>query len=323
MSTKRIIVCLLGGWMMFAAPATRGQDGSGELSAPAQTVARPAPDRLRCLVLFGLFTHILNLDDALADWKHPGESSRIRKNSENQHTETPNSHQSGYIGAVEIDWANCPPNGVETFPATRDQLSRYNAVVLSDVNRKALGDVALEMVCDYVHHGGRLLVVGGPYAYGNGEFEDTRFLELLPVELSGPFDLKRAKPATNKELQTSALGAQKLRCKALKGAGRGKSWELMPAKADHPVLKGVSFDEKPCAFWHHFVTPKENSEVVLKAGEQPALVLGTYGKGKVAVLTLSPTGMGAEGEIPWWDWDGWFPLVRNIFTWLTEVEDQR
>jgi len=237
------------------------------------TLARPAPDSFRCLLVFGLFTHVLNLDDALADWKHRGKSP------------------------VTFDWANCPPNAVETFPGTYDELFRYNVIVLSDVNYKALGDIAFEMVCDYVHEGGKLLVVGGPYAYGNGEFEDTRFLELLPVRLSGPFDLK--------------------------WAGKGKSWELAPAKADHPVLKGVSFDGKPRVFWHHFVTPKEDTEVVLNAGEQPALVLGRYGKGKVAVLTLSPTGIGGEGEIPWWDWDGWFPLVRNIFTWLNDAEDPR
>jgi uncharacterized membrane protein len=194
--------------------------------------------------------------------------------------------------APEFTWANSPPNAIETFPGTYDELFSYNTVVLSDVNYKAVGDIGFEMICDYVQQGGSLLVVGGPYALGNGEFEGSRFLEVLPVTLSGPFDLK--------------------------WAGKGKSWDLKPVKAEHPVLKGVSFEKNPRVFWHHFVTPKAGAEVVLNAGDQPTLILGTYGKGKVAVLTLSPTGIGQEGETQWWDWEGWSPLVKNIFTWLNE-----
>ncbi|MDP7301930.1 MAG: hypothetical protein QGG09_02450, partial [Pirellulaceae bacterium] len=67
-------------------------------------VARPDPKRYRCLVVFGLFTHILNLDDAVADRKDGGQP------------------------AIEFDWANCPPNGVETFPGTYDELFRYDLV---------------------------------------------------------------------------------------------------------------------------------------------------------------------------------------------------
>jgi uncharacterized membrane protein len=219
-------------------------------------------------VVFGLYTHILNLDDALAGWKQGGKN------------------------APEFDWANCPPNAIEKFPGSYNELFGYNTVVLSDVNYKAVGDIGFEMLCDYVEQGGSLLVTGGPYAFGNGEFEETRFLQVLPVTLSGPFDLK--------------------------WAGKGQSWPLTPASDSHPVLAGVSFARNPRVFCHHFVTPKEGAEVVLKAGDQPALVLGRYGRGKVAVLTLSPTGEAAAGETEWWAWDGWPQLVGNLFTWLNE-----
>ncbi len=228
------------------------------------TLAGPKTGEFRCLVVFGLYTHVLNIDDAMADWKQE----------------------------VAFEWANCPPNAVETFPGTYDELFAFNTVVLSDVNYKALGDIAFEMVCDYVRQGGNLLVVGGPYAFGNGEFAETRFEELLPVELSGPFDLK--------------------------WAGEGKSWPLRPAQPSHAALRGISFAEDPRVFWHHFVAPKKDTHVVLEAGGEPALILGRYGKGKVAALTLSPTGFGAGDETQWWDWNGWFPLLRNVFTWLNE-----
>ena len=232
------------------------------------TVARPAADRFKCLVAFGLYTHILNLGDALTGWKYQGRY------------------------APEITWANCPPNAVETFPATYEDLFAHHTIVLSDVNYKALGDRSFDMLCDYVEQGGNLLLTGGPYAFGNGEFEGARFLEVLPVTLSGPFDLK--------------------------WAGKGKSWALTPAQKGSPVLEGVSFAEDPRVFWHHFVTPKRRAQVVLRAGDQPALVVGRHGKGQVAVLTLSPTGVGAAGETAWWDWEGWAPLVQNLFSFLND-----
>jgi len=87
------------------------------------------------------------------------------------------------------------------------------------------------------------LVVGGPYAFGNGKFEGTRFLRVLPVSLSGPFGLK--------------------------WAGKGKSRALRPVDTSHTIVKGVSSGEKSRAFWRHFATPKESSEVVLNAGASP------------------------------------------------------
>jgi uncharacterized membrane protein len=85
----------------------------------------------------------------------------------------------------------------------------------------------------------------------------------------------------------------------------------------------VSFEQRPKVFWHHFVTPKPDAKVVLNAGGQPALILGRYGKGKVALLTLSPTGKEAPGEIAWWNWNGWFALVRNTTTWLGQEGTER
>ena len=253
-------------------PAGRTRGPAGIDKPDFTKLARPAADRFQCLVVFGLYTHILRLDDALADWRCRGKY-------------TP-----------EFTWANCPPNAVEGFPATYDELFSYHAVVLSDVNYRALGEVRFEMLCDYVEQGGALLVAGGPYALGNGEFKDARFLELLPVKLQGPFDLK--------------------------WAGKGKSWDLAPAGAGDRLLKGVAFDPPPKVFWHHFVIAKEGATVHLKAGAQPALITGIYGRGRVAVLTLSPTGKAGDGETAWWDWQGWFPLLRNTVAWLNHEEER-
>ena len=38
----------------------------------------------------------------------------------------------------------------------------------------------------------------------------------------------------------------------------------------------------------------------MTAGDKPALVVGNYGKGQVAALSLSPTGVATDGEVQWW-----------------------
>jgi len=232
------------------------------------TIPGPKPGKFRCMVAFGLYTQIFNFDDGLIGWKSKDGSS------------------------AEFDFINCPPNGIESFPGGYPELFAYNAVILSDVNFRALGDIRMEMLCDYVAQGGKLLVTGGPYALGNGEFEDTRFLEMLPATLSGPFDLK--------------------------WAGKGKSWELTPTLEGKPFLNGVSFNPAPRVFWQHFVTPKQDARVILTAGGKPNLILGKYGKGKVVLLTLSPTGAATNDKTAWWTWDGWPGLLKNLFTWMDE-----
>lgn len=231
-------------------------------------INKPNPNKFTCLAVFGLYTNILNLDDALSAWKYQGKYP------------------------VDFSFVNCPPNGIEKFPGSYEELFAYNTVILSDVNSKALGDIGLEMLCDYVQQGGNLLLTGGPYALGNGEFDGTRFQDILPVTLAGPFDLK--------------------------WAGKDTSWPLQPAKDSLPLLKGVTFDDKPQVFWNHRVKPKPETQTILLAGDQPALVLGRYGQGKIAILTLSPTGKEKEGEVAWWSWKGWPSLMQNIFSWFAE-----
>jgi hypothetical protein len=131
-----------------------------------------------------------------------------------------------------------------------------------------------------------------PYHFEEPQQTVQTVVDVLPVRLSGPFGLKRA--------------------------GKGKSWNLEPADAKSPLLAGLSFEQQPKVLWHHFVTPKADMQVVLTAGDKPALILGRYGNGGGALLTLSPTALEGQGEIAWWSWNGWFPLARNMTTWLSE-----
>ncbi len=220
---------------------------------------------IKILVIYGLYTKMLRIWDALSLLEKDGVK-------------------------VSVNWINCPPNGVESFPGSYQELADYDLTILADVNQKALGQRCLNMIRVCVENGRGLLMTGGPYTFGNGEFTDKDFLGMLPVEFLGPFDLK--------------------------WVGKEKSWQLQ--KTASPILNAVTFKPTPKVYWMHEVRPKKDSETIMTTnGGMPALITGAYGKGRVAVLALSPTGRRQDdSEIPWWDWTDLPVLGKNLLLWL-------
>jgi len=73
-----------------------------------------------------------------------------------------------------------PPSGMPATPAGFDP---YDAVVLSDVARKAIPNGAMAALPSWVAHGGGLLVAGGDAVFGEGDggYRRTPLEELTPV----------------------------------------------------------------------------------------------------------------------------------------------
>ena len=229
-------------------------------------VIKKIKNDIKILIIYGLYTKTLRLWDALYLLKRDGKKVTAR-------------------------WINCPPDGVEEFPADYQSLINYDVIILCDVNQKALGQLCLNMIKTCIKKGRGLLLTGGPYAFGNGEFTDKGFLEILPVKLTGPFDLK--------------------------WAGRRKSWKLKKTSSSSPVLNKLTLSSAPDVYWMHKLIPRKNSKTILKANGLPALITGSYENGKVAVLSLSPTGCKQnKEETPWWNWSGLPKLEKNLILWL-------
>jgi len=57
----------------------------------------------------------------------------------------------------------------------------------------------------------------------------------------------------------------------------------------------------------------------LRAGDRPLLVCGTAGKGRVAVFAGTVSGPAAEGEVPFWTWDGWPTVFAETVGWLADA----
>ncbi|MEZ0273259.1 MAG: VWA domain-containing protein, partial [Roseimicrobium sp.] len=84
-----------------------------------------------------------------------------------------------------------------TIPASPQELSGYDGVILSDVPAHKLGENTMAAIRDYVDKlGGGFIMLGGPNSFGVGGYFRTPIEEVLPVRLKAPDE---------EEKQSSAL----------------------------------------------------------------------------------------------------------------------
>lgn len=181
-----------------------------------------------------------------------------------------------------MTWSNAHPVGMSTFPAQYEDLFSYRTMFMCNVNFKSIGYQSTEMLTDYVKFGGTLVITGGFYTYGNGEYEGTGFEKIVPFKNMKPFDFK--------------------------WAGKGKNL-ILRKKTDDPLLRGVDFSKQPQVQWYHDVQLKKGAKVLAELSNgKPGIVKYKYGKGTVIACTITPFGTPAN---PWWLWDGWFTFMKN------------
>jgi uncharacterized membrane protein len=159
----------------------------------------------------------------------------------------------------------------EGFPYTADELaSRFDVVVLSDIPADSLllphavfikGEKRpnrLRSLAKFVERGGGLLMVGGYMSFagfeGRARYASTPLAQALPVVISHHDDRIEESEGVNPEVTNA-----------------------------HPVLAGISGD------WPYFLgynrfEAKPGSQVILSVGEDPFLVVGRHGSGRVAAF---------------------------------------
>ena len=229
---------------------------------------RQADDKTDVLVFFGLWTQWYHFDRILSG-----------------------------LGKHRLVLSNAPASGAEYCPGSYDELFGFDTVILSDVCAGALKHYGIEMVTDFVAHGGGVLLTGGAYAYGAGTWQATKIAPLLPLTVTEAFDMTWHKAGL----------------------------PVRPAeRVQHPILAGVDhYHTRPAVYWLHEVAPKADGEVLMHAGDRPLLVVGRYGKGKVACWLGAPCGETVQGQTAFWDWPGWDRLMANTIRWLADWDTVR
>jgi uncharacterized membrane protein len=160
------------------------------------------------------------------------------------------------------------------FPKTAEELYRYHAIVLDDIEAGFFTPDQLGILRNFVsQRGGGLLMLGGPDSFADGQYDRTPVGELLPVYLS----------------RSATVGAEEERRLVLTREGWLQPWVRTRKTEDDeerrlaamPAFRTLSrvANIKPGAV--------VLSEVVNSSGEHlPALVAQQFGRGHVAALLV-------------------------------------
>ena len=174
----------------------------------------------------------------------------------------------------------------EGFPATRDALFAYDALIIGSVEAASLTSEQLEIVRDFVSvRGGSLLLLAGRNGLGNGGWGQSEIADLLPVRLAPSSMDTFSRVRTDVRLTVQGADTEMLRL-ADTPEQNLDAWSGLPAVADYQALGSL----KPAAI--------TLLEAVTPSGAAPLLVMQPYGRGQVFVLATSGT----------WRWQMSMPL---------------
>lgn len=198
---------------------------------------------------------------------------------------------------------------VEKFPFSLEELSAYQAIILSDIGANSLllppvvwlhGKPVpnrLKIIRDWTAAGGGLVMAGGYFSFqgidGKARWRRTPVEEALPVTCL-PYDDRLEIPD-------------------------GFRADI---KKEHPILAGVN-GEWPLLLGANEVVVKQQPGVEVLAtlpeteGSHPLLVSGEYGKGRTVAWTsdIGPHWLPNEFVA----WPGYATLWKNILRWVSHA----
>ncbi|MBM4032739.1 MAG: hypothetical protein FJ291_13250 [Planctomycetes bacterium] len=189
---------------------------------------------------------------------------------------------------------NLSPRALDEFPDSYPQLLQNDVLVLDNIHAEELGLLRRIMVKDFVEAGGGLLVFGGHFSLSAGRDHTTWLEALVPVTLRRYADF----------------------------AKEPKGLPLAPA--DRAFFGGrIDWAKGPSAFCVDTSPLKPGAKVLATAGGHPAIVAGTFGKGRVIVVMINSHGEPVPGTTPYWAWPHWPRVVGACIAWLAEGHKER
>ncbi len=176
------------------------------------------------------------------------------------------------------------------FPATWEDLSRFDVIVFANVPFSVLGSQRAQALAEYLQAGGAVLLLGGTHAFGQAGMDEGPLGPLMPVRPRGLFDLQRF----------------------------AAYWPVERTRQAPPWLGtgGIDWERPPVTLWYHQVDAAPGSTVWLEADGQPFLVTGSVGAGRVAAVCAPPYGEVGEGDRVFWEWESWPALMGRLLLWL-------
>lgn len=199
------------------------------------------------------------------------------------------------------------PNHVanSSFPTVISDLMKYDLVILSDIGANTLllhPDTfskstripnRLDLISEYVHEGGGLLMVGGYLSFqgieGKANYKNTLVEAVLPVTLLEGDD--------RREIPSGAMANV-----------------IIP---DHPCIKDLK-EEWPVLLGYNQLIAREDAKVIAKYGDDPILAVRSVDKGRTAIFASDCGPHWAPPEFV--EWSGYKILWKGIADWLVGSE---
>lgn len=193
-------------------------------------------------------------------------------------------------GPVKVDRAvhfkvGQHPTGFKdaSFPAA-EALAQYDLVIIADVDLLAFRVPERDRLRGWVEAGGRLLMLGGPYGFGNGDWHLSDLLApMYPADIATRFDLQPV----------------------------GISPPL-PLQPTSELARTLDWSQPPVVLWQHVMKAKPDATVHATAGGHPAVLMRPFGEGKVGFVTIAPLGDAPADQTAFWDWPQWPTLMTDV-----------
>jgi uncharacterized membrane protein len=164
------------------------------------------------------------------------------------------------------------------IPSTYEEIYRYDAIVLANVDVRQTSYECRKAISDWVHDGGRLVVLGGVCSLGQGGMASTYLADLLPFQLRGSKEVVKCEPPL-------VLGSE----------------------------PGKPFSESPLLFWRHDVSLREkDTQALAYAGDEPVLAKIDVGRGQVFAFAGTALGEATDGKRAFWQTTAWRDLWRQM-----------
>ena len=276
----------LGGRVVSAAPEFElGKQGGGR----------------NILVINGLYHDSYHIPEALARLgkvidvtPEPKEVKEGAEHPKKPEAKPPPAKMNANAGEVCVNYVTVDAteenNTLSGYPEKFEELCKYDAVILINADASWFQLQGRIRLRDFVKAGGGLLVLGGNFSLGQGQFSGTFLEDLLPVTV-----------AETKDVQPSE-----------------KPLPLKPGKSLAGSLPADLWKDPACLYWRHIVKPKTGANVDLLAGNEPVLFSGGFGKGRVVVFTGTVLGEPVAHEQPFWQWNGWPQVMGRMISWLAQ-----
>jgi len=89
-------------------------------------------------------------------------------------------------------------------------------------------------------------------------------------------------------------------------------------RKNHVLSGSLDWSTTIHCYYMNKLLPRYRSAVVMTVDGHPAVVVGTFGKGRVAVVGLTPMGKAPEGSIPFWKSSQWTAFLAKLAGWTIQ-----